>query len=202
MLCVTQGQSWESQTVQPNKAPQIKGPHILRSNFSATICKTVHHMLASHCLSVLSVCMSVALVYCGQAVGWIRMPLGVEVGLGQGHIVLDADPAPPPEKGAQPSPISAHVCCGQIAEWIKMTLSTEVGFGPGDIVLDGDPAAPSRKGHSSPLFSAHVCCGHGRPSQLLLSSCCCCCCCCYCYSKFTFRRQYIEMLFNKKFGKV
>jgi len=31
-----------------------------------------------------------------------------------------------------------------------------------------------RKGHSSappPLFSAHVCCGHGRPSQLLLSSC-------------------------------
>jgi len=28
-----------------------------------------------------------------------------------------------------------------------------------------------RKRHSSPLFSAHVCCGHGRPSQLLLSSC-------------------------------
>jgi len=28
------------------------------------------------------------------------------------------------------------------------------------------------KGHSSPsLFSAHVYCGHGRPSQLLLTSC-------------------------------
>jgi len=51
-------------------------------------------------------------------------------------------------------------------------LGTEVDLGPGHIVLDGDPAA-LRKGHSSPdaLFSAHVYCGHGRPSQLLLSSC-------------------------------
>jgi len=27
-------------------------------------------------------------------VGWIKMKLGVEVGLGPGHIVLDEDPAP------------------------------------------------------------------------------------------------------------
>jgi len=33
-------------------------------------------------------------VYCGQTVGWINMPLGKEVGLGPGHIVLDGDPAP------------------------------------------------------------------------------------------------------------
>ena len=34
------------------------------------------------------------------------------------------------------------------------------------------PSSPLRKGHSSsPLFSAYVFCGHGRPSQLLLSSC-------------------------------
>ena len=36
------------------------------------------------CLSVcpvLSVCLSVTLVYCGQTVGWIKMPLGTEVGL-------------------------------------------------------------------------------------------------------------------------
>ena len=39
-------------------------------------------------------------------------------------------------------------------------------------VRRGD-AAPPRKGHSSPrLFLAHVYCGHGRPSQLLVSSCC------------------------------
>jgi len=29
------------------------------------------------------------LVYCGQTVGWIKMPLGTEVGLGPGDIVLD-----------------------------------------------------------------------------------------------------------------
>ena len=32
------------------------------------------------------------------------------------------------------------------------------------------PSSP-RKGHSIPLLSARVYCGHGRPSQLLLSSC-------------------------------
>jgi len=34
-------------------------------------------------------------VYCGQTAGWIKMPLGTEVGLGPGDIVLDGDPAPP-----------------------------------------------------------------------------------------------------------
>jgi len=44
---------------------------------------------------------------------------------------------------------------------------------PGHIVLDRDPAPPPppQKGHSSPVFLAHVYCGHGRPSQLMLSSC-------------------------------
>jgi len=55
---------------------------------------------------------------------------------------------------------------------MKTPLGTEVDFGPGHIVLDGDPAPPTQKGHNSPpLFSAYVYCGHGRPSQLLLSSC-------------------------------
>jgi len=39
------------------------------------------------------------------------MLLGVEVGLGPGHIVLDGDPAPP--KGTQQPPFSAHVYCSQ-----------------------------------------------------------------------------------------
>jgi len=38
-------------------------------------------------------------------------------------------------------------------------------------VRRGPSSPPPRKGHCSPLFSAHVYCGHGRPSQLLLSSC-------------------------------
>jgi len=38
--------------------------------------------------------LSVTFVYCGQTVGWIKMSLGMEVGLGPGDIVLDGDPAP------------------------------------------------------------------------------------------------------------
>jgi len=45
------------------------------------------------CLS----CLSVTLVYCGQTVGWIKRKLGVEIG--PGHIMLDEDPAPSPQKG-------------------------------------------------------------------------------------------------------
>jgi len=97
------------------------------------------------------------------------MPLGTEVGLGPGDIVLDGEAGPPPQKkGTASTQFSAHVCCGQTAGWIKMPLGKEVGLSPGRIVLDGDLAPP--KEHSSPLFSAHVYCGHGRESQLLLSS--------------------------------
>jgi len=63
-------------------------------------------------LSVLS-CLSVTLVYCGQTVGWIRMPLGTKVGLGSGHIVLDGDPAPLLRTGHSSPHFSAHVYCGQ-----------------------------------------------------------------------------------------
>jgi len=48
------------------------------------------------CLSVCPVCLSVTLVYCGQTVGRIKMKLGVQVGLGPGHIVLGGDTAPLP----------------------------------------------------------------------------------------------------------
>ena len=40
-------------------------------------------------------------ICCDQMAGWIKVPLGTEVGVGPGHIVLDGDPAPPPRKGAQ-----------------------------------------------------------------------------------------------------
>jgi len=90
--------------------------------------------------------------------GWINMPLGMEVGLGPGHIVLDGDPALPPQIGGTALQFSAHVYCGQTASWIKMQFSTEVGLGPGHIVLDGDPAPRVKRG-TVPHFSAHVYCG-------------------------------------------
>jgi len=52
---------------------------------------TVRPKLSDRC----PVSLSVRLVYCGQMVGWIKMKLGTEVGLGPGHTMLDADPASP-----------------------------------------------------------------------------------------------------------
>jgi len=50
-----------------------------------------------------TVVMSVTLVYCSQTVGWSKMKLGMEVGLGSGHIVLDGEwgPSSPPESAQQ-----------------------------------------------------------------------------------------------------
>ena len=42
--------------------------------------------------------------YCIQTAGWMKMPLGVEVGLGPDHIVLGGDPAPPFPRQKQDTP--------------------------------------------------------------------------------------------------
>jgi len=81
----------------------------------------------------------------------------MEVGLGLGHIVLDGDPVPPPQKGDTAPQFSANFCCGQTAVCMKMPLGMEVGLGPGDIVLDEDPAIPPKRGAQQvPHFSSHV----------------------------------------------
>jgi len=36
---------------------------------------------------------------CGQMAGWIKMPLGIEVGLGPGDFVLDGAKFPPRKRG-------------------------------------------------------------------------------------------------------
>ena len=102
------------------------------------------------------------------------MKLGMEIGLGPVHTVLDEDPTPPPpKKGHNHSQFSAHVCCGQMAGWIKMSLGTEVGLGlrdilagwmktplgtevdlrPGHIVLHG-PSSHERGTAAPPLFGS------------------------------------------------
>jgi len=67
----------------------------------------------------------------------------------------------------------APVYRGETAGRMKTRLGTEVDVGPDHIVLDRVPALRERGTAAPPLFSAHVYCGHGRPSQLLLSSCYC-----------------------------
>ena len=91
--------------------------------FWATVCKAVRPMLSDRCLSRLSV--TWCIVAKRQTVGWIKMKLGMQVGLGPGHIVLDRDPAPPYRNGHSPQ-FWAHICCGQMAGWIKMPLGRKV----------------------------------------------------------------------------
>ena len=78
------------------------------------------------------------------------MPLGMQVGLGPGHIVLDGDPAPLPQKGRRP-PIFGP-CLLWSNDCIRIPVSTEVGLNLGDVLLDGDPAPRPLKGHSPPIF--------------------------------------------------
>jgi len=93
-------------------------------------------------------------MHCGQTVGRIKMKLGMQVGLGPGHIVLDGDPLPLPKGGGRAPPqISAHVYCGQTAGWMKLVLGMEVGLSTGNFVIDGDPALlPKRGGAPLPNF--------------------------------------------------
>jgi len=90
-------------------------------------------------------------ICCGQMAGCIKLPVGMEVGLGPGGFVFDGDPARPCKKGQSPQ-FLAHVYCGQTAGWITMAHGMKVGFGPGHIVLDGDPAPPHQKGAKDPNF--------------------------------------------------
>jgi len=72
---------------------------------------------------------------------WIKISLGMELGLGPGDFVSDGDPAPPPKL--------AHVYCGQTVGWITMVLGMVVGLSPGLFVLYWDPA-PSPQGGGAP----------------------------------------------------
>jgi len=45
-------------------------------------------------------------VYCGQTAGWMKVVLGMEVGLSPGDFVLDGDPVlPAQQRGQSPLPI-------------------------------------------------------------------------------------------------
>jgi len=80
-------------------------------------------------------------VYCGQMAGWIKMPIGMEVGLGLRDIVFDVDPASPRKMGTPtPTQFLAHVYCGQMVGWMKTPLGREIDLGSHHIVLDEVPA--------------------------------------------------------------
>jgi len=93
------------------------------------------------------------------------MKLGMQVGLGPGHIMLHGEPAPFTQRGGA-AQFLAHVYCGQTAACVKMPLGTQVGFGrkasayvrPARRCVRWGLSSPPIKGHS-PQFSANVRCG-------------------------------------------
>jgi len=60
------------------------------------------------------------------------MPLGTEVNLRPGNVVLHGVAAPP-EKAHSPQ-FSAHVYCRQTTGWMMTPLRTDVDLGPGHTV--------------------------------------------------------------------
>jgi len=125
----------------------------------------------SACLPCLS-CLSVTLVHCGQTVGWIKTKLGMQVGLGPGHIVLHGD-TPPLHKEAQPPIFGSYLlrpnsCMDQDATWYggrpqprrlsvrwgprSPSPNMEVGLIPGDFVLDRTQPPSSKRAKPLPNF--------------------------------------------------
>jgi len=69
-------------------------------------------------------------VYCDQTAVCITIPLGTEVGLSLGDILLGGDPAAPPLLKKHSPQFSGNVRCGQTAGWTKMALDMDLGLGP------------------------------------------------------------------------
>jgi len=67
--------------------------------------------------------------------------------------VLHGDPAPPPEKGAEPpSQFLPHFYCGEMAGCIKMALGMELGLSPRDFCVRCGRSPFLQKGGRVPQF--------------------------------------------------
>jgi len=97
-------------------------------------------------------------VYCVQTTGWIKMALGMEVGLGLGHIVLDGDPAPLPKRGREHSPPFRPILLWPNGWMHQDTTWYRDRPQPSRLCVRWGPSPSPKKGRS-PQFSAHVYCG-------------------------------------------
>jgi len=98
-------------------------------------------------------------VCCRLMAGWIKVPLGAEVGLGPGNIVVDGDPVVSPQKGvtAPPTPIfGPFLLCPN--GWMHQGVTWYV-CRPLTRPHCASSESISPKGHSPSQFSAHVYCG-------------------------------------------
>ena len=109
-------------------------------------------------------------VRCGQTARWIKMPLGIDVGLGLGDFVLDGGHSSL-QKGAQ-TPIFG-ACPLWPNGWIDQDATRYGGRLQTRLhCVRCGPSSPNGKGHSSPLlYGQCLLWPNGRLSQQLLSFC-------------------------------
>ena len=163
--CLLQPNGWMDQhTTWYGGRPRPR-PHCVRSG---TSCPSKKGHSSLHPSTVFGPCLSWPN---GQTAGWIKMPLGMEVGLNPGHIVLDGDPATP-QRGRAP-------IFGPCVLWPNSWMDQDATWygckpQPRPHCVRWGPSCPTRKGHSSPLNPLYDPClfwPNGRASQLLLSTC-------------------------------
>ena len=82
----------------PKPSCALVSASLNQCRFCASVCKTVRPMLSDRCPVSLSVCLS-CLRRALWPNGWTDQDETWHAGLGPGHIVLDRDPAPPPQRG-------------------------------------------------------------------------------------------------------
>jgi len=89
---------------------------------------------------------------CDQTAVWSKMPLGMEVGLGPGHIVLDGDPAPP-KRGTATSPPTFGHCLLWSNGWMNRDATWKGGRPrPRRHCVRWGPSSPIKGAQQPPNF--------------------------------------------------
>jgi len=100
---------------------------------------------------------------------WIKMPLGMKLGLGQGDFVLDGDHAPPPKKGAKPPNFGP--CLLRPNGWMDEAGTWHGGrLQPRRLCVRWGPSPLPPKGGGAPLpnFRPFLLCPNGSMHQMPL----------------------------------
>ena len=89
-------------------------------------------------------------ICCGQIAGWIKVPLGMEVGLGPGDFVLMGIQLPSPKRGQSPYFRLMSIVAKRL-DVSRCHLVCRYRSQPGGLCVRWGPSSPSTKTGQSPL---------------------------------------------------
>jgi len=115
---------------------------------------SISYILSCHLnVTLKSSPISAHICFC-QTAGWIKMPLGRDVNLSPGHIVLDEYPAPPRNWHSTPTFVPCLLWPNGLINQNATWYAGRPRPSPHCVRL-----GPSPPRGTAPKFSAHVCCG-------------------------------------------